>query len=622
MVIPYKSGLKRILSLVVFLLLAGITALIVNNQIINHKELVHQHTNTAAEQVCIRLEEFIEARLSALEVMAERWVQRPDFSKKRFLQFAELYYNNYPGFQAINWVDPKGIIRWVYPEETNRRAIDMDIHETAEPKCREAFIQVERTQKYGITPSMELFQGGQGFAVDWPLIYEGQLQGYLDAAFQIKPMVEICLARGVFDDFWLDIYEGEDLIFQHRSDDRKSETGAWHAEKIIQFREKVWLLVMEPKPRLYSAITLKGNLLLLLFGLMVSIGMALLVYSLIRRIELFQLALEKRRFAEESLVESEERYRTMIENANDMIWLLDTQGNLMFFNRQSEIISGHKFEDWKGKSFIPLIYLDDLEIVGEVFRETLSGKPQHYTVRVNKKDGGVFTLSVNTTPIYEKGKIVGTVSFGRDITGRIRAEEELKKSFNKLKKITEDIVHAMAVTVEMKDPYTAGHQRRVAKLACAIAKEMGLSEKQSEGIRIAAILHDIGKILIPEDILNKPSKLADVEMEKIKTHPQVGSDILKTIEFEWPIAKIVLQHHERINKSGYPYQLGGKDIIIDGKIVAVADVVEAMCSARPYRPAHSIEEALQEISINKGILYDKDVVEACIKLFTEKGFTF
>ena len=622
MVIPYKSGLKRILPLVVFLLLAGITALIVNNQIINRKELVHQHTNTAAEQVCIRLEEFIEARLSALEVMAERWVQRPDFSKKRFLQFAELYYNNYPGFQAINWVDPKGIIRWVYPEETNRLAIDMDIHETAEPKCREVFIQVERTQKYGITPSMELFQGGQGFAVDWPLIYEGQLQGYLDAAFQIKPMVEICLARGVFDDFWLDIYEGEDLIFQHRSDDRKSETGAWHAEKIIQFREKIWLLVMEPKPRLYSATTLTGNLLLLLFGLMVSIGMALLVYSLIRRIELFQLALEKRRFAEESLVESEERYRTMIENANDMIWLLDTQGNLMFFNRQSEIISGHKFEDWKGKSFIPLIYLDDLEIVGEVFRETLSGKPQHYTVRVNKKDGGVFTLSVNTTPIYEKGKIVGTVSFGRDITGRIRAEEELKKSFSKLKKITEDIVHAMAVTVEMKDPYTAGHQRRVAKLACAIAREMGLSEKQTEGIRIAAILHDIGKILIPEDILNKPSKLADFEMEKIKTHPQVGSDILKTIEFEWPIAKIVLQHHERINKSGYPYQLDGKDIIIDGKIVAVADVVEAMCSARPYRPAHSIEEALQEISKNKGILYDKDVVEACIKLFTEKGFTF
>ena len=191
-----------------------------------------------------------------------------------------------------------------------------------------------------------------------------------------------------------------------------------------------------------------------------------------------------------------------------------------------------------------------------------------------------------------------------------------------MKKITEDIVHAMAVTVEMKDPYTAGHQRRVAKLACAIAREMGLSEKQTEGIRIAAILHDIGKILIPEDILNKPSKLADVEMEKIKTHPQVGSDILKTIEFEWPIAKIVLQHHERINKSGYPYQLDGKDIIIDGKIVAVADVVEAMCSARPYRPAHSIEEALQEISINKGILYDKDVVEACIKLFTEKGFTF
>ncbi len=615
-------GLRKILPLAVFFLFVGITAIIVNNQIKNQQELVHEHTNTAAEQVCIRIEEFVEARLSALEVMRKRWVQRPDFTQKRFLQFAELYYASYPGFQAINWVDTNGIICWVYPEEPNREAIGIDIHNHPDPKCREVFARVERTQEYGITPCMTLFQGGKGFVTDWPLIYSGELQGYLNGVFKIKPLIDICLAKGVFDDFWLEIYEEEELIYQCKPGDNISKTGDWYAEKEVRFRGKSWRLIMEPKSKLYSAATITGNLPLLFFCLLVSIGMSLLVYSLIRRVDICRIALEDRKYAEESLKGSEERYRTMIENANDMIWMLDTQGNMTFFNKQSELISGYKFEDWKGKPFVPLIHPDDLKMVMRVFKRTLSGVSQHYTARVVKKNGEIFILSVNTAPIYEKGRVIGTVSFGRDITARVQAEEELKMSFEKLKKITEGIVHAMALAVEMKDPYTAGHQRRVAKLACAIAREMGLSEKQIEGIRIAAILHDIGKILIPQEILNKPSELTDAETRKIRSHPRVGSVILKSIEFDWPIANIVLQHHERINKSGYPQQLDGKNIILEGKIIAVADVVEAMCSARPYRPAHKIEEALQEISQNKGTLYNSDVVDVCLELFTKKDFTF
>lgn len=617
-----KSKLKKVLPLVVFLLFSGMTIIIVNNQIKHQQKLVHRHTITAAEHVSIRLENFMDTRLSALEVLAKRWVQRPEFTRKRFLSFAELYYTNYPGFRSINWVDPKGIIRWVYPEESNRAAIGMDIHNHPKAECQEVFARVERTREYGITPCMELFQGGQGFAVDYPLIYNGKPQGYLNGVFQIKPMIETCLARGVFEDFYLDIYEEGELIYQYLPGDDKTGNGNWYVKKEIQFREKTWHLKIKPKPELYSATTLTVNLPLLFFGLLVSISMGLLVYSLLRETDLCGFVLKERETAEKSLIESEERYRTMIENANDIIWILDTQGNLTFSNHQSEIISGHKFGDWEGKSFASLIHPDDLEMVNGIFQKTLSGEPQHYIVRVLKKNGEIFILSVNTTPIYERDKIVGTASFGRDITARLQAEEELKKSFERLKKTIEDVVHAMALTVELKDPYTAGHQRKVAKLACAIAKEMGLSKKQIEGIRIAAILHDIGKIVTPREILNKPDKLTASETEKIKNHPQIGSNILKTIEFDWPIADIVLQHHERINKSGYPRQLEGKDIMLEGKIIAVADVVQAMCSKRPYRPAHSLEKALEEILQNKGILYEEEVVDACTRLFTKKAFSF
>jgi putative nucleotidyltransferase with HDIG domain len=175
----------------------------------------------------------------------------------------------------------------------------------------------------------------------------------------------------------------------------------------------------------------------------------------------------------------------------------------------------------------------------------------------------------------------------------------------------------------MKDPYTAGHQRGVAQLACAIAKEMGLPEEQIEGIRMAGLIHDIGKITIPAEILSRLGPLNDLEYGIIKTHSQAGYNILNgTIEFPWPVAQIVLQHHERMDGSGYPQGLSGEEILLEARILAVADVVEAMASNRPYRSARGIDKALKEISRNKGILYDPEVVDACLKLFTEKGFKF
>jgi len=208
----------------------------------------------------------------------------------------------------------------------------------------------------------------------------------------------------------------------------------------------------------------------------------------------------------------------------------------------------------------------------------------------------------------------------REITDRKHVEDELKQSLETEQNILEGIVKAMAIVVEARDPYTAGHQQRVAELACALAKEMSLSEKQIEGIRIAGLLHDIGKINIPSEILSKPGRLTEIEFSLIKNHPQVSYDILKGIEFPWYVDKIVLQHHERLDGSGYPAGLGREDILIEAKILAVADVVEAMSSHRPYRAALGIDKALGEILEHRGILYEPEVVNTCINLFAEKKF--
>ncbi len=207
-----------------------------------------------------------------------------------------------------------------------------------------------------------------------------------------------------------------------------------------------------------------------------------------------------------------------------------------------------------------------------------------------------------------------------EIAERMRIEEESKQSIKKLRTAMEGTINAMALMVEARDPYTAGHQRRVADLAVAIAQEMGLPQFQIDGIRTAGIVHDLGKISVPSEILSKPAPLSPIEFDLVKPHPQVGYDILKTIEFPWPVADIVLQHHERMDGSGYPQGLSGNDILLEARILGVADVVEAMAANRPYRPALGTDKPLAEISEKRGLLYDAEVVDACLRLFTEKGY--
>ncbi|MCP4111116.1 MAG: response regulator [Desulfobacteraceae bacterium] len=201
-------------------------------------------------------------------------------------------------------------------------------------------------------------------------------------------------------------------------------------------------------------------------------------------------------------------------------------------------------------------------------------------------------------------------------------DDLVKERTAKLERILEQTVDALKSSVEIRDPYTSGHQERVSRLACAIAAHMGLSEEYTHGIRIAGRLHDIGKISIPAEILTKPGRLNEIEFRLMKEHSRVSYEILKDIEFSRPIAKIVLQHHERLNGSGYPLKLQGKDILLEARILSVADVVEAMSTHRPYRPAIGLEKALEEIMNNKGILYDPEVAKACYAIIKEKGFVF
>ena len=208
----------------------------------------------------------------------------------------------------------------------------------------------------------------------------------------------------------------------------------------------------------------------------------------------------------------------------------------------------------------------------------------------------------------------------RSLTSHREEEENLSRTLGTLRRAMRATLEVQARAVEMKDPYTSGHQRRVADLARTIAMEMGHPEEVIDGIRMAAVVHDIGKLLMPAEILNKPAKLSEMEFSQVKKHAQAGYDILKDIDFPWPIARIVWQHHERLDGSGYPLGLTGEEILPEARILAVADVVETMVSHRSYRPAPGLEMALVEIQANRGTLYDPAVVDACIRIFTEKDF--
>jgi len=321
-----------------------------------------------------------------------------------------------------------------------------------------------------------------------------------------------------------------------------------------------------------------------------------------------------RKKAEQELKVSEERYRTVFENTGTATVILEENRTISLANGEFIRLSGYSKEEIENRmKWTEFVVSEDLERMKKyhLARRKTGGKaPSEYEFCFRDKKGNIKNIFLKISIIPGTKKSVSSLM---DITERKQAEEKLKKTMDAT-------LETMSKIIEVKDPYTAGHQQRVSQLAVSISKELNFLQEQVEGIKIASLIHDIGKIGIPTEILNKSIALSDIEFSLIKAHSQIGYDILKSIDFSYPVAEIVLQHHEKIDGSGYPKGLKGDDISLEAKIICVADVVEAMSSHRPYRPALGSDKALEEISKNKGILYDTIVVNACVKLFKEKGF--
>jgi HD-GYP domain-containing protein (c-di-GMP phosphodiesterase class II) len=307
---------------------------------------------------------------------------------------------------------------------------------------------------------------------------------------------------------------------------------------------------------------------------------------------------------EEALRDSEKRLAAIISGSADAIVVVDQHGVTRFANPAAESLFTRKAEELLGASFgFPLVSGETTEI--DIVRR--DRKPTVAEMRVAETEW--------------EGEHAYLASI-RDISERARGGEEIKQDLEMLRKTSQGTVDALAVMAEMQDPHAAGHQRRVTQLACAIGREMGLPEDAIEALRGAAMLHDVGKIDVPADILSKPGPLTAEEMTLTRNYPRRGYDILKKAFFAGPIADIVLQHHERMDGSGCPSGLKGEGILVEARILAVADVVEAMCSHRAYRPGLGIEKAVEEISANRGVLYDPKAADACLKLFRENEFQF
>ena len=335
--------------------------------------------------------------------------------------------------------------------------------------------------------------------------------------------------------------------------------------------------------------------------------------------------------AEEALMENKALYRLLAEHMTDIVWMMNLDLNVTWLSPSAMKARGFSVDEIAAlpldRQLTPESLGKAVNWLGKLMRlekDGLISEPDGILSRELEfycKDGRTIVLDCTFQFIRdEQGKATGILAEGKDITERKRAEEKLLRTLESLRKAFGATVQVMVSAVEVRDPYTAGHQVRSADLARAIAMEMELPQDKIDAIRMSGSIHDIGKLSIPAEILSKPTKLSEIEFSLIKEHARKGYEMLKDVESPWPLAEIVYQHHERMDGSGYPRKLKGEEILIEARILTVADVVEAMASHRPYRPGLGIDAALNEIEKNSGIFYDNAVAEACLRLFREKGF--
>ncbi len=342
------------------------------------------------------------------------------------------------------------------------------------------------------------------------------------------------------------------------------------------------------------------------------------------RVAVYALDMTDRKRAEEALSREKSFSDSILESLPGSFYctaVVDHKLRYVRWNTNQERTLGYSAAEMSVLDPVESIAPEDRDLVAQKIKEVMSSGSSSTEAHLYTKDKRKIPvlLTGSRTEIEGRTYLLGTAI---NIARQQQAEDDLRQSVSKLRTTLKEAIDSLASAIEMRDPYTAGHQERVTRLACAVAAEMGLTGERIEGIQIAGVIHNIGKLYVPAEILSKPTKLSDLEYSMIKMHAQVGYTILGKIDFPWPIAQIVHQHHECVNGSGYPLGLAGKDILLEAKILCVADVVEAMSSHRPYRPALGIQAALQEISQKRGILYDREVVDACLRLFLDKKFKF
>lgn len=353
--------------------------------------------------------------------------------------------------------------------------------------------------------------------------------------------------------------------------------------------------------------------------------------AIARELEEAKVRIQRKR-DEETLKESENKYRLLADHVNDVIFVLDMNLNYTYISPSVKFLRGYEPDEVLKQQAIDTLTPASRDLAMKTLAEVMEpGISEHKDIPVvrtlqlemKRKDGSTVWTEVNLSLIRDENQQpAGILGATRDITERKQAEEKLLLTLESLRKAFDATIQVLLSAIEVRDPYTAGHQLRVADLARSIATEMGLTREQIEGIRMAGSIHDIGKLSIPSEILSKPTKLTKIEFSLIQEHARIGYEILKNVKSPWPLAEIVYQHHERMDGSGYPRNLKGNEFLPEARIMAVADVVEAMASHRPYRPSLGIEAALEEIEKNKGILYDHDVADACLRLFREKKYFF